>query len=263
MILEERRSRILRITEELGFVSLQQLVAEVGSSESTIRRDLEHLESSGQIQRTRGGASYAGDSLTDFDARRTRASLQKRRIAQRMAEMICAGETILLDGGTTTLEVARCLSGKPLQVLTNSMPIASLLMNRSEIELIFIGGYVYPKTGVALGELAVAALKTVHVGRLVMGTGGIAADGLFNSNALLVETERQMIKAADRVTLVADSSKFGQRALSHLCPLDAVHDLVTDDGISGEWQQALESRSIHVEVVDTNSSAPVAGASGL
>ncbi len=249
MILDERRSKILRIAEESGFVSLQRLVTEVGASESTIRRDLEFLDSSGQIQRTRGGASFLGDSLSDFDARRTRASIEKQLIAKRTAEMIVPGETVLLDGGTTTLEVARYLTGKSLQVLTNSLPIASLLMNRAEIELIFIGGYVYPKTGVALGEQSVEALRKMHATRLVMSTGGITADGLFNSNALLVETERQMIRTSDRVTLVADSSKFGQRALSMLCELGEVDELVTDAGMSSEWKSVVESAGIRTEVV--------------
>lgn len=251
MIVDERRSRILQITEESGFVSLHRLVTEVGASESTIRRDLEFLDSSGQIQRTRGGASYVGDSLSDFDSRRSRASQEKQLIARRTADLISAGETVLLDGGTTTLEVARHLTGKTLQVLTNSLPIASLLMNRPEIELIFIGGYVYPRTGVALGEQSVEALKKMHASRLVMSTGGITADGLFNSNALLVETERQMIRAADRVTLVADSSKFGQRALSHLCPLSDVDEIVTDDGMSDEWRQVIESAGLKTEIVRT------------
>ncbi|MCA9065929.1 MAG: DeoR/GlpR transcriptional regulator, partial [Planctomycetaceae bacterium] len=198
-------------------------------------------------------------SLGDFDLRRTQASLQKRRIAQHMASLISDGETILLDGGTTTLEVARQLTGKSLQVVTNSMPIAGLLMNRPDVELIFVGGYVYPRTGVALGELAVAALQHIHVGRLVMGTGGIASNGLFNSNALLVETERQMIRAAERVSVVADSSKFGQRALSHLCPLEAVHELVTDDGVSETWLKDLQMRGIHVEVASTKTSPNAAG----
>lgn len=251
MIVDERRSKILQIAEELGFVSLQRLVTEVGASESTIRRDLEFLDSSGQIQRTRGGASYLGDSLSDFDSRRSRASQEKQLIARRTADLISPGETVLLDGGTTTLEVARHLTGKTLQVLTNSLPIASLLMNRPEIELIFIGGYVYPRTGVALGEQSVEALKKMHASRLVMSTGGITADGLFNSNALLVETERQMIRAADRVTLVADSSKFGQRALSHLCPLSDVDEIVTDDGMSEEWRHVIESAGLKTEVVRT------------
>lgn len=251
MIVDERRTKILRIAEELGFVSLQRLVTEVEASESTIRRDLEHLDAMGQIQRTRGGASFLGDPLSDFDARKTRASFEKQQIARRTAELINSGETVLLDGGTTTLEVARYLTGKSLQVLTNSLPIAMLLMNRPEVELIFIGGYVYPKTGVALGEQAVEALRKMHAGRLVMSTGGITAEGLFNSNALLVDTERQMIRAADRVTLVADSTKFGQRALSVLCPLSDVHEIVTDDGMSGEWRSVMESAGIHMEVVET------------
>lgn len=249
MIVDERRTRILRITEELGFVSLQRLVSDVGASESTIRRDLEFLDSAGLIQRTRGGASFVGESLSDFDVRRNRSSIEKQKIARRTVELISAGETVLLDGGTTTLEVARHLTGKALQVLTNSLPIASLLMNRPEIELIFIGGYVYPKTGVALGEQSVEALKKMHANRLVMSTGGITADGLFNSNALLVETERQMIRAADRVTLVADSSKFGQRALSMLCPLTDVDDLITDDGMSPEWRSVMETAGIRTEIV--------------
>jgi DeoR/GlpR family transcriptional regulator of sugar metabolism len=122
-------------------------------------------------------------------------------------------------------------------------------MNRAEIELIFIGGYVYPKTGVALGEQSVEALKRMHATRLVMSTGGITSEGLFNSNALLVETERQMIRAADRVTLVADSSKFGQRALSHLCSLDVLDEIVTDEGVSGEWCQVMESAGIRMDVL--------------
>ena len=250
MIVDERRSKILRIAEEFGFISLQQLVAEMGASESTIRRDLEFLDGSGHIQRTRGGAAFLGDSQSDFDARRNLASQEKQQIARRTAELISPGETVLLDGGTTTLEVARHLTGKSLQVLTNSLPIASLLMNRAEIELIFIGGYVYPKTGVALGEHSVDALKKMHATRLVMSTGGITADGLFNSNALLVETERQMIRTADRVTLVADSSKFGQRALSHLCSLSDVHEIVTDDEISDEWRKVMESAGVRLDVVE-------------
>jgi DeoR/GlpR family transcriptional regulator of sugar metabolism len=255
MIVDERRSKILSIAEESGFVSLQRLIAEVGASESTIRRDLEFLDAAGRIQRTRGGASFLGDSQSDFDARKSRASKEKQQIARRTAELILPGETVLLDGGTTTLEVARHLTGKSVQVLTNSLPIASLLMNRAEIELIFIGGYVYPKTGVALGEQSVEALRRMHATRLVMSTGGITAEGLFNSNALLVETERQMIRAADRVTLVADSSKFGQRALTHLCALDDVDEIVTDDGVSSEWRSVMESAGLRLEIVGVAGSA--------
>ena len=253
MITEERRNLILRIAEQSGFVSLQQLVAEVGVSESTIRRDLERLDSQGQLHRTRGGAAYAGDSLSDLQARQNQASKQKTRIAERAVEFVSDGDTILLDGGTTTLEVARALRGKSLQVVTNSLPIASTLMNEPLVELIFVGGYVYPKTGVALGDQAVRALKQIHVDQLIMGAGGVMPEGLFNSNALLVETERQMIESADKVTVVADSSKFGHRALSHLCALNSVHQIITDDGIESEWIKQIEEHNIAMLVASMES----------
>lgn len=250
MITDQRRNKILQIAEESGFVSLQKLVAKVGASESTIRRDLEYLDAQGHLHRTRGGAAYAGDSLTDFDVRRNQASLQKRRIAQQTAQLIQDGETVLLDGGTTTLEVARNLRGKALQVVTNSLPIAALLMNQPSVELIFVGGYVYPKTGVALGDHAVTALKTINVSRLVMSAGGVTNEGLFNSNTLLVETERQMIEAAEHVTLVADSTKFGQRALAQLCPLSAVDEIVTDSDLTLAWREHLSSVGITLQIAE-------------
>lgn len=260
MLVDERRSRILKMTEEQGFIALQTLVTALGASESTVRRDLESLDAAGLIQRTRGGASFPGDALADFDARRSLASVEKQRIAQRTAQLIHDGETVLLDGGTTTLEVARNLTGRSLQVVTNSLPIAQLLMNQPEIELIFIGGFVYPKTGVALGQLAVESLQRVHATRLIMGTGGITDDGLFNSNSLLVETERQMIASSDRFTLVADSSKFGQRALSHLCELREVDELVTDSGIDCHWKQMLHAADVSIEMVETAATEqPLAG----
>lgn len=259
MITEERRNKILQIAEQSGFVSLQHLMAEVGASESTIRRDLEFLDRQGQLHRTRGGAAYAGESLTDFDVRQNQSSVEKRRIARRAAELILPGETVLLDGGTTTLEVARSLTGKTLQVVTNSLPIAAQLMNQPAVELIFVGGYVYPKTGVALGDLAVSTLQHIHVSRLVMSAGGLTESGLFNSNALLVETERKMIEAAEHVTLVADSTKFGQRALAQICDLTAVDEIITDDRLSHSWRETLTDLGIALEIVDVTTAAVTAG----
>lgn len=174
---------------------------------------------------------------------------QKLRIARFAAELIEPGETILLDGGTTTLEVAHQLVGKPISVVTNSLPIANVLVNQPQIELVMVGGYLYPKTGVALGMYAEACLANINVRRLVMSTGGITEQGLFNSNLLLVETERKMMEAADEVLVVADSSKFGHSALVHLCELHAVDRLIIDDGLAAGWEQRLRSAGIEVHVV--------------
>jgi len=249
MLLDERRQVILQIIEEKGFVSLAEISERVGASESTIRRDLEFLDGIGQIRRTRGGAAYIGESLTGFEDRGAKALPQKQRVAQAAAELIEPGETVLLDGGTTTLEVARMLIGKSLQVVTNSLPIVNLLVNQPNIELVMIGGYLYPKTGVALGPVAAASLEHIHARRLVMSVGGITEKGLFNSNALLVETERKMIAAAEEVVVVSDSSKLGHSALAHLCPLDAVDRLVVDSGITPEWRKTIERAGVELTVV--------------
>ena len=164
--------------------------------------------------------------------------------------MIGSGETVLLDGGTTTLEVARQLQGKSLQVVTNSLPIVNVLLNQPKIELIQIGGFVYPKTGVALGALAVEAIGRIHARRLIMSVGGITERGLFNSNALLVETERAMMDSAEEVIVVTDSGKLGHAALARLCPLEEIDHLVVDGGISHEWRDRIESLGVCLTVVE-------------
>lgn len=248
MILDQRRYNILQAIEQNGFVSLQGLVEQIGASESTIRRDLEYLDRIGQIRRTRGGASFSGESLAGFEERRSQATAEKLAVAKVAAGLIQPGEAVLLDGGTTTLEVARQLIGRALHVVTNSLPIVNLLANQPEIELIQIGGYLFPKTGVALGPLAVAALSQIHVRRLIMSVGGITEQGLFNSNTLLVETERQMMLAAEEVVVVTDSSKLGHSALAHLCALPQVHQIVVDSGITPQWKQTLEDAGVKVLV---------------
>ena len=250
MILDQRRDEILQAIEQQGFVSLQELVTRLGASESTVRRDLEYLDGIGQIRRTRGGAAYTGESITPFEERFQRASREKQTIAKVVADLIQPGETILLDGGTTTLEVARELVGKALQVVTNSLPIANLLAQQPNIELILIGGYVYPKTGVALGPLAESALREVHVPRVIMGTGGITEKGLFNSNTLLVECERLMLEAAKEVWVVADSSKFGKSALAHLCELSKVTRMIVDAGLSDTWREIIRGVGIELTIAE-------------
>ena len=137
-----------------------------------------------------------------------------------------------------------------MQVVTNSLPVVNLLANQPDIELVVVGGYVYPKTGVALGPLATAALAQIHVRRLFMSVGGITEKGLYNSNSLLAETERAMLAAAEEVIVVTDSSKFGHSALAHLAPLDRVHRVVVDSGISDAWKQSLTSAGIALTIAE-------------
>lgn len=247
MLAEERRQKLSEIVSQLGYAPLSQLVERVGVSESTIRRDLDALHDAGQLRRTHGGAVAVGEAamLSPFEERRDRQALEKIAIGQKMAEIIQEGETILIDGGTTTLEVARFLVGRSLQIVTNSLPIANLFASSRETELVLIGGYVYPRTGVALGPIAQRAVEDLHVHRLIMGVGGVTERGLFNGNLLLVETERAMMRRAQETNVLVDHSKFGRPALAFLDDWSSVDRLVVDDRVTEE-QLALVGGNVEI-----------------
>lgn len=248
MLVEERRQRVLDLVSQRGYVALAELARDIQVSESTIRRDVEHLQGEGALQRTRGGAVYVGNgaSLPALEDRSGVQLEEKRKIARAAADCIEDGDSVLLDGGTTTLELARLLVGRPVQVVTNSLPIALLFASRHEADLVLLGGYIYPRTGVALGPWTVRMLEDVHVHKAFLSVGGVTDKGLFNSNVLLVETERQMMRSADEVLVVADHTKVGRPALAHLCELAAIDTLIVDDGLSAEQRRLLDQTDVRV-----------------
>jgi DeoR family fructose operon transcriptional repressor len=249
-MVEERRQKVLDLVNERGFVALAELARTLNASESTIRRDLDYWHQHGMIKRTHGGAMFRENTqdMPALEERTLREIDEKRQIAKTAASRIQDGDSILLDGGTTTLELAKLLVGRPLQIVTNSLPIANLFAASRETDLVILGGYVYPRTGVALGPLTIRMLDDIHVHQTVMGLGGISEKGLFNSNLLLVETERAMMRAADEVVALADHTKIGQKALTFLCELSAIDTLIVDKGITAEQRKRLESSEIRLIV---------------
>ena len=247
----ERRSRLLDMIRIRGFAALEELVRELGVSESTVRRDLDALEEQGSAKRTHGGVLYSGGMprLAEFDERQPANWAAKRAIAARAAEMIGDGETVLLDGGTTTYEVARLLVGRSLQVVTNSLPVANLFASEARTDLVLLGGYVSPRTGVCLGPYANELLGRLHVTTTVLSAAGIAEEGLFNAHLLLAETEQAMLRAAGRVVVVADSSKFGRKSLTLVSGLDAIDVFVSDDGLTESWRKAIAAAGAELVVV--------------
>ncbi len=252
MPIDERRSRLLDIIRIRGFAALDELVRELGVSESTVRRDLDALEEHGSARRTHGGVLYSGGlpRLAEFDDRQPANWAAKRAIAAAAAGVIEDGETVLLDGGTTTYEVARLLVGRSLQVVTNSLPVANLFASQSRTDLVLLGGYVSPRTGVCLGPYANELLGRLHVTTTVLSAAGIAEEGLFNAHLLLAETEQAMLEAASRVMVVADSSKFGRKSLTLVAGLDAIDTLVCDSGLSDHWRGVVTAAGARLLVVD-------------
>lgn len=249
MLVEARRKQVLDLVKQRGFVSLTDLAEAIGVSESTVRRDLDFWHSQGSLKRIHGGAMFTGDNAAQLPALESRATSQvaeKRKIAKAAAARIRDGDAILLDGGTTTLEVAHALLGRRLQIVTNNLPIANLFANRRETDLVMLGGYVYPTTGVALGPFTIQMLKDVRVQQTIMSVAGLTARGLFNGNPLLVETQRQMMRCADEVVVVADHTKIGRQSLAFLCELSVIDTLIVDNNLSAEQREWIEEAGVRL-----------------
>jgi len=251
-VAEERRNRLLEFVRQQGFASLPALATEMQVSESTIRRDLDSLEESGSAKRTHGGVFYTGPSpkLQHFDQRQKTHWEKKQVIAETASRLIEDGDTILLDGGSTTYELARLLVGRPLQIVTNSLPVANLFTT-SDVDLVIIGGYVHTRTGVSLGPYANAMLAGLNVRRAVLSVAGVNDQGYYNSNLLLVETERAMMNAADTVIVVADSTKFGQSSLARLGGLDEIDTLVVDNEVTDAWKETIRGSGVELIIADS------------
>ena len=249
---DDRKNKLLELIRQRGFASLPALAETLEVSESTVRRDLDFLEESGVAQRTHGGVFYTGPSprLAHFDQRQALNWDKKRQIAVAASRLIEDNDTILLDGGSTTYELAQLLVGRPLQVVTNSLPVANLFTSSENADLIFVGGYMHAKTGVSLGPYANQMLAGLNVRRAVLSVAGINDKGCYNSNLLLVETERAMMTSAEEVIVVADSTKLGHTSLSHLCDLNQIDVLVTDSEISAEWRERAAAAGVNLVVAE-------------
>src|SRR3954463_13570477 len=146
-------------------MALGDLAREVSASESTLRRDLDYFAEKGLLRRTHGGAIFLTEKepLPALEDPSQLKLEENQAVARVAAERIQDGDSVLLDGGTTTLEVARFLVGRPVQIVTNSLPIAQLFASSRMTDLVMLGGYVFPRTGVALGPLTVRMMEDVHV----------------------------------------------------------------------------------------------------
>jgi DeoR family transcriptional regulator, fructose operon transcriptional repressor len=249
---EQRRHQLLELVRVRGFASFPELAEALTVSESTVRRDAEYLEESGSAHRIHGGVLYSGTSpkLPHFDARQPARWEQKQAIAAAAAPLVESGETVLLDGGSTTYEVARLLLGRPLHVVTTSLPVANLFASDRTSDLVMVGGNVCPRSGVAQGPYAATMIAALRVRKTILSVAAINEEGFFNNNVLLVETERAMIEAADEVIVVADSSKFGHRSLGLVCELGAITYLVTDSGISDAWRERIAAAGVRLLVAE-------------
>ena len=238
MLIPMRQSRLQELLAQRGMCHLDTLAAELRVSQSTVRRDIEQLEQRGLLSRTHGGVIWIGERASAanprpyaFDHRMGYQVDAKRQIARTAAQLVSPGETVLIDGGTTTFYLAQELLGRSLQLVTNSLPIANLFLNDEHVELILSGGLMYPRYGVLLGPTAENVLSQFHAKTLFLSVAGVNGGILYNQNLLLVQAEQKMMQQAQRIVLLADAGKFGQQALARLCPLDQIDTVVVDSSL--------------------------------
>jgi DeoR family transcriptional regulator of aga operon len=252
LLIEERRRRICELLRAEGRVTVEALATRFGTSQVTIRADLSTLESAGALTRTHGGAlSVPGEQSLDVKQLQHRA--EKVRIAQAAAALIEDGETIVLDSGSTTAEIARrirALELKSINVITNALNIAALLIDVPCVRLIVPGGILRRESNSLSGPLAEAALGTLQANRLYLGADGIDPQlGVMTPHLAEAQLNARMIAISRQVVVVADSSKFERRNISLIARLEQVNLLITDRLAPAPAVEQLRERGVQVRLV--------------
>lgn len=253
MLNEERRRAILETINREGRVLVKDLASRFQTSQVTIRKDLEILHSQTLLHRTHGGAlPFQAGALLDPSLREKEKlhRKEKQRIGEAAAAIVKEGESVVLDSGTTTTAVARGLKGfRQLTVITNAVNIAAELAGTS-IEVILTGGILREKSFSLVGPLAEETLRRLSADVLFLGVDGFDVHfGLTTPNLLEAKVNRVMVEISRRTVVVCDSSKFGRRSLSLICPPSSVHQTITDNRISKTDLNALEEVGIKVTLI--------------
>ena len=260
MIIAERQVRLRELLAERGMSDLDSLAGALHVSQSTVRRDVDALVDLGLVKRTHGGVIWIGDRGNPpntrpyaFDQRMEYQVDAKRLIARAARQLVQAGETILLDGGTTTYYFAEELDDADIhvQIVTNSLPIANHFINSDNVELVLTGGLLYPRYGVLLGPTAEQNIASIHAKTMFFSVAGVHDALLYNPNLLLVQAEQRMMEQAQRKVLLVDSGKFGQQALARLCPLKLCDVVVSDGGLSREHQEQVRAAGCELIIADS------------
>jgi DeoR family fructose operon transcriptional repressor len=244
MLIVERQQRLLEILRERKAAQLEALSESVGVSVSTVRRDLESLEAQGLVERTHGGAVYRGPHKQSivFADRLGENAERKQAIGRHVAELVQPNMTVLLDGGSTVYLAAQEITARPLQVVTNSLLVAGHFADDEQVELMLIGGNLYPRSGVMVGPIATRCLSDLHADLLLFSLAGIFEGGCYNQNLAMAEIEQVMMQQAARSLLLMDSSKFGRKSLARVCDVEDVEQIITDSGVSERFRRRFGDR---------------------
>lgn len=246
MLVGERRRKIVDVLESDDRAQVGELATLFGVSESTIRRDLQLLSETGVVERTHGGVLPPSRFEPSFRQKETENRAEKRAIARAAANLVQPGHAVFLDGGTTTLELARELRLRTdITVASNSVPIAVELANR--LRLILTGGSVKESTLALVGPIAERSIEQMHVDIAFIGMNGVSSTAGFTTPTWEeAATKVRMIRAGRMAVVLADSSKLGTVTFAHVARPDEVDLLITGQAASAREVEALRSAGLEV-----------------
>lgn len=252
---EEREKLILDALSATGFVSYRDLEARLDASPATIRRDLTRLEEAGRILRVHGGAKKPDETEapqrlagTPFAQSITQNLSAKQAIGRAAAALVGPGEGIMIDGGTTTLQMCPHLAGLDCQVLTNSLHIVDALLPQPGTRVLLPSGTVFREQNIVLAPAGEDSMPRFHAPKLFMGAAAVGPQGVMQQDVILVSAERRLIDRAEQVILLVDSAKFTGRSGAIVCGLDEVDVVITDPGVPEDAARLFEDRGIRLIV---------------
>jgi DeoR family transcriptional regulator of aga operon len=255
LLVEERRRRIMHVLKKQTRVTVAELAGRFGVSSVTIRADLDALGQAGALVRAHGGAVPLNDDDRDLPiaVKKSLRHAEKLRIGERAAGMISPDDTIILDSGTTTAEIARILRRfaiPGLTVVTNALNVAVELANAPRVRVMMLGGVLRPPSRSFVGPEAERTLTEIRADRLFLGVDGFDLEGgLTTPDPLEAFLNGMMIAVSREVVVVADSTKFGRRSVSRIAGIDAVHRIVTDRAIDRRMSAAIADHGIELVTV--------------
>lgn len=260
----ERERLIVKTMASSGtaFATYRDLEAVLDASPATIRRDLARLEEQGRIVRVHGGAKLTDASEngrsnavlqlsgTPFDQSITRNLAQKRAIGRAAAALCQPREGVMIDGGTTTLQMCPHLARLDLQVLTNSLHIVNALLPQTGTRILVPSGAVFREQNIILAPAGEESMPRFHAPKLFMGAAAVGLQGVAQADVVLIAAERRLIDRAEEVILLVDSTKFRSTSGSIVCHLEEIDTIVTDSGIPADLAKAIGDAGVHLVIVE-------------
>jgi len=254
MLANLRREKIIELLKEDGSAKVTELAKIFKVTEVTVRQDLEKLEKDDLVIRKHGGAFLKNvkDQVSSFSLANLENLDKKELIASKCLEFIDDGDTIILDSGSTTTEIAKQLKGnRNVTVITNALNIALLLGAEPGIEVIMTGGEFKPPTLSLTGQKAADFFKGINIQKLFLATAGLSLkSGLTYPSISDLVVKKAMIDAAETTYLVADSTKFGKSAFASLGALSLIDYIITDNGVEESHKEVFHKHEIELIIAD-------------